>query len=261
MPHVALVITPDEDDDDFAEVAVDGTVAGRPHRFVLDTGAWRTHVAGEAVATLGGVGRHRSAGLFGAADTDLVEVPVLEVGPIRCGPLLVSRSTTGPSLLGMDVLGRHRCHFRFRKARLELGPSEHAADLPLHLDERSHPYVDVRLPGGTGHAVWDSGAGVTVVDQGLVARRPQAFAPRGASWGTDSTGARQQTRMLLMAGAVVGGVPLAPHVVAVVDLSEANAALTRPMDLVLGWTTLRQADWLLDFPARRWAVTRVHAEG
>jgi len=27
------------------------------------------------------------------------------------------------------------------------------------------------------------------------------------------------------------------------------------MDLILGCPTLRQADWLLDFPAIRWTVT------
>jgi len=27
------------------------------------------------------------------------------------------------------------------------------------------------------------------------------------------------------------------------------------MDLILGYPTIRQADWLFDFPAARWAVT------
>jgi hypothetical protein len=38
-----LIIEPDLDDPDCAEVLVDGTVAGRPYRFLLDTGAARTH--------------------------------------------------------------------------------------------------------------------------------------------------------------------------------------------------------------------------
>jgi len=42
----------------------------------------------------------------------------------------------------------------------------------------------------------------------------------------------------------------------VVDLSRANATLDLPMDLILGYTTLRQANWLFDFPAKRWAITR-----
>jgi hypothetical protein len=27
------------------------------------------------------------------------------------------------------------------------------------------------------------------------------------------------------------------------------------MDLILGYPTIRQADWLFDFPARRWTLT------
>jgi hypothetical protein len=29
----------------------------------------------------------------------------------------------------------------------------------------------------------------------------------------------------------------------------------RPMDLILGYPAWRQADWLFDFPARKWALT------
>jgi len=42
----------------------------------------------------------------------------------------------------------------------------------------------------------------------------------------------------------------------VVDLSQANDTLDQPMDLILGYATLRQANWRLDFPAKQWAITR-----
>ena len=34
-----------------------------------------------------------------------------------------------------------------------------------------------------------------------------------------------------------------------------NSTLEYPMDLILGYPTIRQADWLFDFPARRWTLT------
>jgi hypothetical protein len=40
----------------------------------------------------------------------------------------------------------------------------------------------------------------------------------------------------------------------VVDLSHINGPLDQPIDLILGYPTLRQADWLFDFPARRWTL-------
>jgi hypothetical protein len=33
-----------------------------------------------------------------------------------------------------------------------------------------------------------------------------------------------------------------------------NRGLTCPTDVVLGYPLLRQANWLFDFPARRWAA-------
>ena len=46
-----------------------------------------------------------------------------------------------------------------------------------------------------------------------------------------------------------------PHQAVAVDLSRVNSTLEYPMDLILGYPTIRQADWLFDFPARRWTLT------
>ena len=59
-----------------------------------------------------------------------------------------------------------------------------------------------------------------------------------------------------MSGARIGGAVFPPHKVACVDLAQLNSTQARPLDLILGYTTLRQANWLLDVPARRWALTR-----
>ena len=72
--------------------------------------------------------------------------------------------------------------------------------------------------------------------------------------GTDATGATLETPVVLMAEAVIGGRSFGRHQAAVVDLSHANSTIELPMDLILGYPTLRQADWLLDFPAARWTV-------
>ena len=56
MRGVPLIVEPDPDDPDCAAVMVDGTIAGRPYRFILDTGAARTQVeADEYTAALSSV--------------------------------------------------------------------------------------------------------------------------------------------------------------------------------------------------------------
>jgi hypothetical protein len=39
-------------------------------------------------------------------------------------------------------------------------------------------------------------------------------------------------------------------------LSQVNSTLDKPMDLILGYPTILLADWLFDFPARRWTVKK-----
>jgi hypothetical protein len=59
-----------------------------------------------------------------------------------------------------------------------------------------------------------------------------------------------------MTGARIGGRAFPPHVVARADLSHDSAGAEPPTELVLGYSTLALADWWLDFPGRRWKVTR-----
>jgi len=70
-----MIIEPDPDDLDCAEVMVDGAIEGRPYRFMLDTGAARTQiVADEVTAALPSRGQHSSSGVFAAGANPLVQM-------------------------------------------------------------------------------------------------------------------------------------------------------------------------------------------
>ncbi|MHB1594843.1 MAG: hypothetical protein ACYCO9_09950 [Streptosporangiaceae bacterium] len=119
---------------------------------------------------------------------------------------------------------------------------------------RGHVYLDVHWPGVTARACWDTGAGATVVDHAFWLSHPELFEQVGTS--TDANGDRAETPLLLlMAGPVIGHRTFERHKAVAVDLTGVNATLEDPMDLILGYPLIRQADWLFDFPARRWAVT------
>ena len=76
------------------------------------------------------------------------------------------------------------------------------------------------------------------------------------SVGTDGNGEQAETPLLLMAEAVIGQRMFNRHKAVAVDLSPVNSTLEYPMDLILGYPTMRQADWLFDFPAKRWMLTK-----
>jgi hypothetical protein len=261
MPAVPLIIEPDPDESEFATVLVDATIAGRDYRLVLDTGAPVTQLdTDDYLADLAPVGADDSSGTFGRRVTDpLVRIPDLIVGgdvPVDGLDVRRSESRSG-SVLGMDVLGRYCCQFQL-DARTLLLDSGHApaADRELLVSNRGHVYVDVSWPGITARACWDTGAGPTLVNEAFWRAHAELFTSVGTLMGTDSNGDQSETPLLMMAGPVIGGRTFTAHKVVAVDLAGVNATIEHPMDLIVGYPTIRQADWLFDFPARRWTLTR-----
>src|SRR5690242_3326771 len=83
MGGFALVIQPDEEEPEAAEVLVDGSVGRRPYRFLLDTGAAKSAIlSDDYTATFAAVGQHTSSGVFAGGSEDVVIAPTIAVGPI-----------------------------------------------------------------------------------------------------------------------------------------------------------------------------------
>jgi hypothetical protein len=203
------------------------------------------------------VGADTSHSAFGARTSEpLVRITDLVVGPIQVEPVDVVRSATArDELLGLDVLGRHCLHFRFGARVLEVDPLQRIpAGRELLRDDRGHIYVDVEWGGTTAQACWDTGASATVVDATFWRRHRDLFALAGTSAGEDAAGNSTDAPFLEMAASVIGGRTFGPHLVVSADLAAVNRAVDRPMDLILGYPTISQADWLLDLPRNRWSL-------
>lgn len=261
-----LIIQPDEEDIEAAEVLVDGTVGGHAYRFLLDTGAARSSVRfDDYTSTFVSIEKSSSSGVFASGSDDVITVPRIELGPIsREGFPLVRMAEKGPdrrNLIGMDLLKDFCCHFLFDENRVLVDPDDASGVgspfKALFLDGRSHPYIDVQLGALKAKAVWDTGAGITVVDMGFIGRHPALFQEAGHSTGTDSTGTAVQTPMFIMAATIIGDHEIPPDKVAGVDLSPINATIEAPMDLILGYNTLSKANWWMDFPRKRWAISKL----
>lgn len=267
MAEFRLIIKPDADEPDGAEVLVDGFVGGHPYRFLLDTGAARTAIVfDDYTATFASAEKNNASGVFAPSSEDLITVPSLEVGPIsRQNVQIVRPAGQNPhlrNLIGMDLLKDFCCHFCFDQNRVFVDPPETAASIPtsafqdLHLSARFHPYVDVLLGSAPASALWDTGASITIADINFINSHPSAFEQVGTSTGTDSTGTQMETPMFLMSESLIGGYRFPPVRVAGVDLARVNATSKRPMNLILGYSTLSKANWLFDIPHKKWAITK-----
>jgi hypothetical protein len=266
MSGFSLIIQPDDEETEVAEVLVDVTIGTKQYRFLLDTGAARTSVVlDDYTSTFDSLSKSHSSGVFANSSDDLITLPSFDLGPISRKDLIVSRATgSSPgmrNLVGMDVLKDFRCHFLFQENRVLVDPIE-ISEAVVSLQEltygaRFHPYVDVRLGELEATAVWDTGAGITVVDTNFIDKHPGLFEEVSRSHGTDSTGATMETPMFIMAVTTIGNHKFPPHKVAGIDLSQANSTIDIPMDLILGYSTLSRANWFFDFPGKKWAVTKL----
>ncbi len=263
MSEIPLILVPDADDPDGAELHVDGAIGNEAYRFLFDTGAAKTSVhTDDYLAGFAAIDTHRSSGVFAPSSEDLITVPSITVGAISKRDFTLVRSSAQSgrpiSLIGMDLLKDYRLHFVFDQKRV-LVDEDVQPDYPLQtltMDQRFHPYVEVQFDGAAGQAVWDTGASITIVDLTFAQNHPALFEEIGQSMGTDSTGAQMQTPLVRVAVSQIGGCEFAAHKAAVVDLSAANAALAIPMNLIIGYPLYHQANWYFDFPHRKWAISK-----
>lgn len=257
MTSVPLVVEPDLDDPGCATVFVEATVDGAPRRFVLDTGGASSQILDD-----GELGRlpvlssgARSGGLFGDAAAEMVLVSDLGFAGTVYRDQAMARVAAEPgrhAFLGLDILGRHSCRVDLRRGVLELGPAgAFPAELPLRRGPNGHAGVTVEWGGITASACVDTGAGITVVDPRFLARNPGLFAVVGATTGTDAGGRQLETPTYQVTAYRIAGIPFVDHVVAVAPLPQQDGF---PMELLLGYPTIAQATWTLDFVADRYRI-------
>ncbi|MCB9419071.1 MAG: aspartyl protease family protein [Ardenticatenaceae bacterium] len=254
-----LILKFDEGDPDSAEICVEGMVGERPYTFLLDTGAATTSLVwDEYTSQLPRHSRRQSSGLLGDIEDDWVTIHDLQVGSLVKKSAIVTRlSQDHPqahSLIGMDLLHEFCCHFLFSQNRVVFAPAPAEGLNDLFLDDKFHPYVPVTFDGETTPTVWDTGASLTCVDAGFVARRPNAFEPAGQSGGTDASGNSAETPLYWMRGLACGGHVFPQHKVVGIDLSFVNSRIEHPMTMILGYSTLHRVNWVFDFPERKWGI-------
>lgn len=257
MNEFQLNIKFDDESKETAEVWVDGKINSNPTNFIFDTGCAQTSIPfNEFTSNLKSLGSRESSGALGKAIYELVSIDKLEIGPIQKINWQVSRAKPNKldrNLLGMDILKEYCLHFYFAKNQVKIiSQIDESLKEDLILDKGSIPYVEVLCGSYNAKAVWDSGAGITLVDLEFLKHNPSLFKKLGSTTGTDSTGSTQETPLYEMQPVYIGGKLFPPHPVVAINLSHINSQVEIPMNFILGYSTLSKASWVLDFPRRKW---------
>jgi len=264
--ELKLIIKQDKEDIEAAEVLVDGFIDDNKYRFLLDTGAGSSSVKyDEHTFKYKSIKQQDTSGLFSTSKDDLIEITNIELGPISKKNFMITRMKANKqnvhNLIGMDLLKDYCIHFYFDKNSVMLFYKDKSEFIypqeNLTLGNKFHPYVDVHFENHISKAVWDTGAGMTIVDINFIENNPALFQEVYKSTGTDSNGNSMETPMCIMGTTTIGKCEFTPHKVAGVNLSHVNATTEIPMDMILGYSTLSKANWLFDFPNRKWAVLNI----
>lgn len=263
MATLLLASAPDPDPDDPAAVQlfVNATLTGETLRLLVDTGGASCSLSARHTSHLDSIGPDDGWGVTGTVtDDDIVIVPSLSLGPIVTRNVRASRiplNDRRPPHLGMNVLGKYRCHFKCTSSAIEINEPAppNQASFPLTLLPGGQPVLPVSFGENAATALWDTGAGMTVVDESFAQDNPHLFDVTGQTEGLDSSGTGFVCQMATMTECTIGGLVFEPSPCAMLDLSPVNDALEVPIDLAVGAPLIVQADWLFDFPARTWAVT------
>jgi hypothetical protein len=155
-------------------------------------------------------------------------------------------------VLGMDVLGDRSCWFRFSAGVLEVDATPPPHVLPLHTQPHQMPRIELAWAGVSTRAGWDTGAGITLVDETWARAHPDVVTilPE-IGQGTDSSGATASGNKARIASCRVGDVTFPEQDCGIPDLSFFKGALV----VFAGLPLISQVDWYIDFPGRRWCIT------
>lgn len=254
----------DDDHMDTAEVWIDGHVNGLEHKFILDTGCATTSLFyNDFSSQFPSRGEREYSSAFGKAMSDYIQIESIGAGPIQEKQIQIARTRDGgndKNLFGMDLLKNSILHFLPKDNAVDvLSVRPENIDLKdLYLDSGSIPFVEIDFLDKKAIAVWDTGAGITIVDSKFFNDHRNLFDSGGKTTGTDSAGHTFETEIFLMKPINIGGYKFPAHRIVPLNLNHIGHKTGRGMDFILGYSTLMHANWLMDFPNRKWAITQTH---
>lgn len=244
---------PDPDIAGCGNVFVYVEVGDRIVRAALDTGAVRTLLI-DLPSSARPVGRRETTGIFGTRAVTEWEIQEVRIGSLRVGPLIIDRIDGGAGrhpVVGLDVLGAGSWRLDVSGQSLITGASA-PRSFEFKRGVNGHMLTEMKWPTATATSLFDTGAGITLIDQRFADAHPYLFKHAGSTVGTDVTGSHAQFRLARVSGYQIDGIEFAGHIVAIADLSE----IPDHVDAGIGFPTIEQARWTVDVRASRWNIER-----
>jgi hypothetical protein len=171
-----------------------------------------------------------------------------------------SKSEAEWCAIGNTLLAGKQWVFDFGRQKLVEGPQKIARELhPLVLNHYGMPEMDIAVNGAPARVLWDSAADATLIDRDFAAKNKLAYTANGKYQVLDSTGNTRDFEIITVKSLSIGGHEFKDQLALLGDLKCVKAKHGKKdwegdFDLVLGLTTILNADWYLDFGGLKWAL-------
>jgi hypothetical protein len=227
----------------------------------LDTGSAMTLVAGREFSGYGSTGNFQ----FKSASEKPRDVETILIHRTRIDDLSFANITVGrlggtkglESSIGIDFIGRQPFSLQFRNTpSLQLNPTPpQQTNSGLSVDPHRLLSVPMACNGQAIRGLWDTGTGVTAIDQAYIKMHPEEFEiTKDYMQGTDGTGHSMLVKAFEARKITIGSRTFRNVKIVAVDLSLLRKHVNREIQAVIGFNLIRKADWFFDPEKKNWSM-------
>lgn len=231
----------------------------------LDTGAFFSAVKfTDATAAYQRVGSI----YFGGAAGTRKEIDAIEVENVMVGisSLLGERigrfnkdDSTAESIVGSNFFASKAFSFEFEETPSLSFGSAVATEDGLEVHKEKVFSIPLKLGASTMRGVWDTGAGLSVINQDFVDSYPDEFVFLGDVPGNDLTGSSVPLKLYRLKMMSIGNLEFVDTNLLGMNFDLIHKHLGKNLDFIIGFNTIVRANWAMDLKNRKWSVAPLEA--
>jgi hypothetical protein len=235
---------------------------GVKEKCLLDTGSAMTLLADSK--RFGAYTNHGAFRFISAAgipqETETIQIGSIQIDDVAFAGVKIGRASfhNAENTLGIDLIARQPFALKFKsKPILQLNAAR--PELPLttlNVLTQGMASIPIALNGSEAHALWDTGAGTTFVDQDFITAHREDFkATKNYMNGVDGAGHNLLLQMFRAKKITIGDVTFEDVRVVAADLSVLRK-VNNNIYAVIGFNLIRKANWFFDAKNRLWKCER-----
>lgn len=225
----------------------------------LDTGSTNVIIANRSefdhYEVIGKIKYKSASGI--SKEMSEVQIKQAMVGGLRIGNLNVGLVKDAPdSVVGINEISSVPFSLKFKsQPQIIFNPDlKNKKQLPLDVLDKNILSIPIKAQNEFASALFDTGAGLSVVNKDFVERNPQMFELiQDISNGTDATGNPVVMKLYKIKRIEIGNFVFKNENILAMDFDIVRKHISPTIDFIVGFNLITKADWYFDLKAKSWS--------